>query len=110
MTDLHVDLIEPHFDTRGNSNYHPCRFGLHLCGQTVWQFDADLMPQPYTALNIPAKDEAEARAMFAAAKEAASCSEQEADYCCDLNIGGDHVDDFWTNRQLLPALIAAAKP
>lgn len=108
MTETQLALIDPHFDERGNSNYSPCWHGLHLCGAAAWPLDPS-DTQPYTALNIPAASSQGALAMFAAAKAVAECAEHEADYCCDLNIGGDHIDDFWTNRQLLPALIAAAR-
>lgn len=98
-----ADLLElaAAFDANGNSHYFPCCTGLHLCGSTI---DDE---QPYTAANFPARDYAGAREMFAAAKAAAECCGDEADFCCDLMIGGDHVDDFWTNRQLWPALAAA---
>lgn len=95
-----IDLAQPSIDQRGNSNYAPCRTGLHLCGATP---DGE---QPYTAANFPADGRSDAMLMFDAAKAIAECGKEEADFCCDLMINGDHVDDFWTNRQLFPALRA----
>jgi hypothetical protein len=108
-----VALIQPRFDHRGNSNYRPCEVGLHLCGSALGPGDRD--EQPYTALNLPARDHAEARRMFDAARTAAECTKDEADFICDLNLGSrqvgvEHVDDFFTNRQLVDRLVAATLP
>lgn len=107
---LRTTLAEPSFDAAGNSHYAPCMIGLHLCGTA--RAPGDDLEQPYTALNLPAPDHATAKAMFEAAKAEACCDEESADYVCDLNLGNqssgcEHVDDFYTNRQLLPRLIAA---
>jgi len=104
-------LIDPSFDARGNSNYDPVPIGLHLCGicQHPDGYGDAFGQQPYTALNIPARNDAEARAMWEAAKAEASLPDREGeDFLCDLNIGIGCVDDFSTNRQLLPRLIKAA--
>ena len=104
-------LIEPHFDTRGNSNYTPIFPGLHLCGICAHPDGVGdtLGEQPYTALNLPARDDAEARAMWEAAKLEASIAERTGeDFLCDLNLSDGAHADFSTNRQLVPRLIAAA--
>ena len=101
-----LELAEPRFDKRGDSNYDPCTIGLHLCG--IATAPGDDYEQPYTALNIPAANEDEARAMFDAAKAEAECGKDEADFCCDLMVGEDCLADFWTNRQLVERLTAAA--
>ena len=104
-------LIEPTFSARGDSNYDPCDIGLHLCGicQHPEGFGDANGEQPYTALNLPARSEDEARAMWAAAKAEASLPSREGeDFLCDLNLIDGHLDDFSTNRQLLPRLVAAA--
>lgn len=85
-------------DAAGNSYYQPCRTGLHLCGQTP---DGE---QPYTAANIPATSFWQANEMFKAARRVGECEEGEADFCCDLMLSGDCDRDFWTNRQLWPAI------
>lgn len=100
-------LAQPVIDGDGNSNYNPCAIGLHLCGH----IDDSKGAQPYTAANIPARTHDQAKAMFDAAKAIGECSEEAADFCCDLNLGEarngpEHVDDFWTNRQLWPAILA----
>lgn len=103
-------LIEPSFNTRGDSNYHPCACGLHLCGIAINPRDEQEHEQPYTALNIPARDDDEARRMFEAAKAEAALPDREGeDFICDLNLSDGYVDDFGTNRQLLPRLVAAAR-
>lgn len=104
-------LAEPSFDADGNSSYDPCCIGLHICGAAAQE--GSNYEQPYTALNLPARSHAMAKAMFAAARAEAECSKDEHDFVCDLNLGiagrcVDHVDDFYTNRQLIPRLIAAA--
>ncbi len=104
-------LIEPHFDKRGNSNYDPVMPGLHICGicQGPDGHSDAYGEQPYTALNIPARSDEEARRMWEAAKaEAALDSREGEDFLCDLNLSDGYVDDFSTNRQLLPRLYAAA--
>jgi hypothetical protein len=99
-----IAINEPTFDARGDSNYQPCAIGLHICGS------AGNPEQPYTAANLPATSQAKARKMFAAAMREAACEQDEADFVCDLNLGAYEcqVEDFWTNRQLLPRLFAAA--
>ena len=104
-------LSEPCFDARGNSNYEPVFPGLHLCGICVGPDGSgdDLGEQPYTALNLPARSDTEARAMWEAAKLEASIAERSGeDFLCDLNLSDGAHADFSTNRQLVPRLIAAA--
>lgn len=99
MAEIVIDA--PRIDSDGNSNYSPCRVGLHFCGSTP---DGE---QPYTAANVLATSYGNAWAIFDAAKAVGECSEDEADFCCDLMIKGYVADDFWTNRQLVPAIAAA---
>lgn len=106
MTSGLVEIMQPKFSARGDTHYDPCVIGLHLCG--------DASGQPYTAANVPARTHEQARAMFEAARSVAECSKDEADFLCDLNLGSvrggvEHVDDFWTNRQLWPQLVALAR-
>ena len=105
-------LSEPRFDARGNSNYEPVFPGLHLCGICVGPAgNGDAFgEQPYTALNLPARDDAEARDMWDAAKLEASIVRGEGDdFVCDLNLSDGSHDDYSTNRQLIPRLIAVAR-
>lgn len=104
-------LIQPSFDRRGNSNYAPCEIGLHLCG--ICEHPDGIGDafgcQPYTALNLPARSDAEAQRMWDAAKAEAELPDRSGeDFLCDLNLSCGTVNDFSTNRQLLPRLIAAA--
>ncbi len=103
-------LAEPRFDRRGDSNYDPVAIGLHLCGICSGPDGGDINgEQPYTALNIAASSDAEARAMWEAARlEASVDSRDNEDFLCDLNLSDGHCDDFSTNRQMIPRLIAAA--
>jgi len=104
-------LSEPRFDARGNSHYEPEFPGLHLCGICSRPEGAedDLGEQPYTALNISARSDDEARAMWEAAKAEAALDTRDAeDFLCDLNLSDGCHDDFSTNRQLIPRLVAAA--
>lgn len=106
-----LELASPSFDARGNSNYDPVFPGLHLCGicEHPDGIGDAFGEQPYTALNIPARSDAEARAMFEAAKAEAALPDREGeDFLCDLNLSDGTHDDFSTNRQLLPRLIDAA--
>lgn len=110
MSEL-LELQQPRFDARGNSNYTPVLPGLHLCGicEHPGGYGDANGEQPYTALNIPARSDDEARRMWEAAKaEAALATREGEDFLCDLNLSDGHVDDFSTNRQMLPRLIAAA--
>lgn len=101
------ELSPPAFDQRGDSHYAPCRTGLHLCGHACAP-DHDF-EQPYTALNIVTNTHQQARQLYARAKAEAECAKHEADFILDLVIGNDIEEGFWTNRQLLPRLFAAAK-
>ncbi|MDH4746645.1 hypothetical protein OMP43_21700 [Sphingomonas sp. CBMAI 2297] len=106
-----IDLIEPRFDAHGNSNYHPEKPGLHLCGicEHPDGIGDALGEQPYTAMNLRAHSDAEALHMWHAARAEAELPNREGeDFLCDLNTREGHVDDFSTNRQMLPRLIAAA--
>lgn len=93
-----ITIAAPTIDGDGNSHYAPCRIGLHFCGSTP---DGE---QPYTAANILATSYGNAWAIFAAARSVGECGKDEADFCCDLMINDDVADDFWTNRQLVPAI------
>jgi hypothetical protein len=104
-------LTEPSYDARGNSNYNPTFPGLHLCG--ICEHSGDIGDafgrQPYTALMIHARNDSEALAMWLAAREVASLADRDGeDFLCDLNTAAGCIDDFSTNRQLLPRLIEAA--
>lgn len=108
---MDVQLIEPSFDRRGNSNYHPVFPGLHLCGICEGPSGSGdaLGEQPYTALNLPARSDDEARAMWEAARAEAALETREGEnFLCDLNLSDGTHDDFSTNRQLLPRLVAVA--
>lgn len=105
-------LADPRFSARGDSNYDPCVVGLHICGCAM--APSTDFEQPYTAFNIEASSHAVARAMFEAGRAEAECAKDEHDFVCDLNLGSaesgvEHVDDFYTNRQLFPRLVAAAR-
>jgi hypothetical protein len=84
--------------------YHPCRCGIHVCG--------DKDGAAATFGNVPARDEAEARAMFEAAKaEAAVGPDEHYDLVVDLNLDlyNCHVEDFCITRQMLDRCLAAAR-
>ena len=99
--------IEPMFSREGEINYHPCAIGLHI--YYIPKNPDGKGTQPFTALNLPARSDDEARAMWAAAKAEASLHTREGeDFLCDLNLIDGTVDDFSTNLQLLPRLVAAA--
>ena len=99
-----ITLEQPTLDQRGDTRYEPCEYGLHLCGF----YDDGEGGQPYTALNIIADDADQARAMFEAAKAEAGDTEADPDFVCDLMLGGDAVEDFSTNRQMVQRLFDAA--
>lgn len=85
--------------------YHPCWCGVHICGSSP--DDAAM-----TVGQIAARDEAEARVIFAACKaEAESQADEPQDYVVDLNISRDnlHVEDFPLTRQMLQRCINAGR-
>jgi hypothetical protein len=82
------------------SNYDPPWTGVHLCGQT----DDGIQPTTVAAYAMRA---AEVGRLFVAAKSAAECVKGEHDFIVDLCIGGDIIEDFYSNRQLWPRAIDA---
>lgn len=102
------DLAPPLWEPNGeDSYYNPCRTGLHFCGEAI---DDDAGSQPYTALNIIYNNPVHARLAFERAKEAATCEQEAESFIVDLQVNDECEDDFYTNRQLFPALIAALTP
>jgi hypothetical protein len=85
-----------------NRTYRPTMPGLHVCGG---DHDANRV---FTVLDIPARDDAEARAMWEAARAECAVEKDASDLVVDLNIDEGHVDDFYTSRQMLPRIEAAA--
>lgn len=84
--------------------YHPCACGIHVCG------DKDGAAASFG--NVPARSEAEARAVFAAAKAEAECLPgEEWGLVVDLNLSWDnlHVEDFGIMHQMLDRCLAAGR-
>ena len=90
---------------RADELYHPCSFGIHVCG--------DKDGEAATVANVYAHNEAQARAIFEAAKAEAAGGESgdEFDLVVDLNLGPDnlHVEDFCIRRQMLDRCLSAAR-
>ena len=72
--------------------------GVHVCG--VDHEDNRF----FTAWQQPARDDAEARALWLRARAECEVAEEAGDLCVDLNTSEGQVDDFWTSRQMLPRL------
>ncbi len=85
-----------------NRTYRPTMPGLHVCGG---DHDANRV---FTVLDIPARDDDEARAMWEAARAEGEVDKADHDLVVDLNVNEGHVDDFYTSRQMLPRIEAAA--
>lgn len=83
-----------------SSNYDPPDNGVHLCGVT------DDGEQPTTVASYPMHRE-RARVLWLAAKMAAECGREEADFVVDLCIDDSINEDFWSNRQFWPRAIEA---
>lgn len=83
--------------------YVPTFPGVHVCGG-----DHD-ENRVFTVLNLSADDDAQARRMWEAARAEAEDAGGEHELCVDLNTRDGHEDDFWTTRQMLPRLEAAAR-
>ncbi len=84
--------------------YYPCRCGVHVCG--------DKDGEAATFGNIPARSEAEARAIFAACKaEAEAAPDEPTEFVVDLNLDlyNCHVEDFSITRQMLDRCLAAGR-
>lgn len=78
-------------------NYHPPSNGIHVCG-------TDAAEQNFvTVLVLPAPAPF-ARRVFDLAKAELASTQERGDLVCDLCIGGDLVDDFWIDRQMLAPL------
>lgn len=89
---------------RADELYHPCSCGIHICG--------DKDGEAATFGNVPARSEAEARAIFAACRaEAEAAPDEPTEFVVDLNIGRDnlHVEDFSITRQMLDRCLAAGR-
>jgi hypothetical protein len=96
MTYPRVQVFQPCLlpDT-GDTHYDPCTHGLHVCGQFENHF--------YTVCNIPLPKK-HARAVFEAMKNTLGELE-DADFTVDLQMDGDHLEDFQMHRQMLNRLI-----
>lgn len=89
---------------RADEMYHPCPCGVHVCG--------DKNGEAATFGNIPARSEAEARAVFAACKaEAEAAADEPTEFVVDLNLNRDtlHIEDFSITRQMLERCLAAGR-
>lgn len=87
--------------------YHPCSTGLHVVAINE---DAKSEVGPhFTVVNLPAIDEATARVLFDRARaDLVADDDVDPDLLVDLQVNGDHVDDFPMMRQMLPRLYALA--
>jgi len=101
-----MDVFVPAYATRTmttngeeHAYYNPPINGIHLCGQGIDDSAATAAAYPMSADR--------AQQLFATARDVAECAEDEGDFIADLFIGGDIVDDFWTNRQLWPLALTA---
>lgn len=85
--------------------YHPCDLGLHVCGV----IEDEHGDRPLTVANLPAADEASARALFAALRP--EFEDPDGELLVDLNLGAaDHVaEQFGMHRQMLDRLLARAE-
>lgn len=84
--------------------YCPTFPGVHVCG-------ADREENRfYTVADFPMQSDDEAREAWQAARVECEVPQDEADFTVDLNEGEGHVDDFWSNRQMLPRLAAILTP
>lgn len=100
-----ADLARRRMLAEADRLYHPCWCGVHVCGASP---DEAAM----TVGQIPARNEAEARAIFAACKAEAEAQPGEPqDYVVDLNIDRDnlHVEDFPMTRQMLQRCLTAGR-
>lgn len=83
--------------------YHPCRFGLHVCG-----FTHD--DRPLTLANFPVPSEADAYALWdLVRRDVAEPDGTDGDILLDLMVDGDVEDNVWMRRQMLDRLKVLAE-
>lgn len=91
------------YDEWALRTYCPSFPGVHLCG-------ADHIDDRFfTVLDLPARSDTEAKALWQAIRADCEVPEEEADFTVDLNTRRGHEDDFWSNRQMLPRIATAIR-
>lgn len=86
---------------KADREYHPCRNGLHVCGQ-IYDDDGE---RPLTLANIPGVQ----RVQFEALSAVYGVPHEDADLVIDFIVDGDIVDDFSMRRQELEALLKSCQ-
>jgi hypothetical protein len=86
---------------QADREYHPCRNGLHVCGQ-ICDEDGE---RPLTLANVPGV----ARSKFQALAVKFGIPHDESDLVIDFMVQGDIIEDFSMRRQDLDALIRSCK-
>ena len=103
-----IEALDKPVFGRGGAVYDWPDNGVHLLGFTIDPNDAKGDEQGFSAMSFP-MDAVDAKEVFDAARLAGECKDEEQGFIFDLFQNGDHIDDFNTCGQMLPAITAAMR-